>query len=479
MTLYELLTLAPVYAGRDRQEILRRIAFEEPRPPRRLNPSIPVDLETIVLKAMAKDPAGRYASAQDLADDLGRFCSSAKPIRGGGGTMRRERSVKWAQRRPAVAALMATVILVFFLGFAGVTWQWARAEGARQTLTVVNGTLKESLYFNRIALAERELAVNNLRRVDQLLADCPPELRGWEWHYLKRARNGYLPVVCRAGAPIVDVAFSPDGLRLVSAQVDGNAVIWDAANGKPLHVLRGPGVDVRGAAFSPDGWQVVSNSFGETMIWDAITGERIDSLRTSGFGWSAEFSPDGRTIASTCRGSECEDKAIMIWDAKTHRLIRTIRHPNGAKLARFSPDGTRLAVTEQKPDVTIVEVESGKVLRVLTGHTGLEAMSRGLQPRWPVPRRGLWRDPHGEPRLGQDLGHLRRPAPPHPGGTQQDRLGRRVQPRRSAARLRQLRSEGQDLGSEHRTRGSDLARAHEHRDGSCVQPRRPSAGDGE
>ena len=56
-TLYELLTLEPVYAGRDRQEILRRIAFEEPRPPRRVNASIPLDLETIVLKAMAKDPA--------------------------------------------------------------------------------------------------------------------------------------------------------------------------------------------------------------------------------------------------------------------------------------------------------------------------------------------------------------------------------------------------------------------------------------
>ena len=116
-TLYELLTLEPVYAGRDRQEILRRIAFEEPRPPRRLNAAIPVDLETIVLKAMAKDPAGRYASAQELADDLDRFLKR-EPIRA-----RRsnawERSVKWAQRRPAVAALLATVVLVILAGLRG------------------------------------------------------------------------------------------------------------------------------------------------------------------------------------------------------------------------------------------------------------------------------------------------------------------------------------------------------------------------
>ncbi len=84
-TLYELLTLTPAYAGRDRQEILRRIAFEEPRPPRRLNTAIPVNLETIVLKAMAKDPAGRYAVAQDLADDLDRFLRR-EPIRRGAAT---------------------------------------------------------------------------------------------------------------------------------------------------------------------------------------------------------------------------------------------------------------------------------------------------------------------------------------------------------------------------------------------------------
>src|SRR4029077_20867506 len=72
-TLYELLTLVPVFNGRDRQELLRQIAFEEPKSPRRLNPAIPAELETIVLKAMEKNPADRYATAQELADDLGRF----------------------------------------------------------------------------------------------------------------------------------------------------------------------------------------------------------------------------------------------------------------------------------------------------------------------------------------------------------------------------------------------------------------------
>src|SRR5205807_5640041 len=72
-TLYELLTGEPVFAGNDRQELLRQIAFEEPKPPRRLNKAVPVELETIVLKAMEKNPAERYPLAQDLADDLIRF----------------------------------------------------------------------------------------------------------------------------------------------------------------------------------------------------------------------------------------------------------------------------------------------------------------------------------------------------------------------------------------------------------------------
>src|SRR5262249_59189142 len=73
VTLYEFLTLQPAFPGDDRQDLLRRVAGEEPPAPRRLNPKVPKDLETIVLKAMAKFPAERYPSAQELADDLRRF----------------------------------------------------------------------------------------------------------------------------------------------------------------------------------------------------------------------------------------------------------------------------------------------------------------------------------------------------------------------------------------------------------------------
>ena len=78
-TLYEFLTLEPAFNGDDRHELLRQIAVEEPRPVRKVNKAVPAELETIVLKAMAKNPAERYATAQDMARDLGRFLR-AEPI---------------------------------------------------------------------------------------------------------------------------------------------------------------------------------------------------------------------------------------------------------------------------------------------------------------------------------------------------------------------------------------------------------------
>src|SRR5207253_2439161 len=99
-TLYELLTLEPAFDGHDRQELLRQIAFEEPQPPRRINKSIPAELETIILKALEKNPDDRYATAQELADDLRRYLLH-EPIRARrAGLLHKAR--KWGRRHPSV-----------------------------------------------------------------------------------------------------------------------------------------------------------------------------------------------------------------------------------------------------------------------------------------------------------------------------------------------------------------------------------------
>ena len=102
-TLYELLTLRPVFDGDDLAQLLIRIASEEPRFSRRLDAAIPLDSRTIVLTALAKDPAERYATAGELAADLGRFLAD-RPIQARPPTSI-QRAIKWARRHvPAVAA---------------------------------------------------------------------------------------------------------------------------------------------------------------------------------------------------------------------------------------------------------------------------------------------------------------------------------------------------------------------------------------
>src|SRR5439155_27011979 len=80
--------------------------------------------------------------------------------------------------------------------------------------------LERTLYCQRIALAEREWAANDLSRVDQLLDACPADLRGWEWHYLKRLRLEGIPSL-RHAAAVLSAAISPDGRWIASGGQDG------------------------------------------------------------------------------------------------------------------------------------------------------------------------------------------------------------------------------------------------------------------
>jgi serine/threonine protein kinase/Flp pilus assembly protein TadD len=117
LTLYELLILRPAFEESDRNNLMRIVAHESPPPPRRINSNVPRDLETIVLKAITRDPAHRYATPAEMAADLRRFLED-KPIRA-----RRvsaaEKAWRWCRRNPAMASLTAAVLLLLILGAVG------------------------------------------------------------------------------------------------------------------------------------------------------------------------------------------------------------------------------------------------------------------------------------------------------------------------------------------------------------------------
>jgi eukaryotic-like serine/threonine-protein kinase len=124
-TLYQALTGEIPFRGAPHL-VLRQVIEEDPLPPRRLSDRVPRDLETICLKAMAKEPARRYPSSSALAGDL-RHWFNGEPIQARPVGLF-ERAYRWARRNPRVAGLAAALILVFTAGFLGVVWQWRRAE---------------------------------------------------------------------------------------------------------------------------------------------------------------------------------------------------------------------------------------------------------------------------------------------------------------------------------------------------------------
>src|SRR6185503_20175656 len=215
-------TGSPPFGGGTSMETIRQVLDQEPRRPSLWNPAIDRDLETICLKCLEKEPQRRYASADAFANDLDRWLNG-EPIQARPSTTW-ERTLKWAKRKPAIAALGGVSSLGVFLAIAGllvsnrlimrqqeetrkvnVSLSQEQAE-TKKALTRESTALAERTkalqdlqrtrereqrvaYFRRIALAEKEWDASNLRRADQILEECPVEFRNWEWHYLKRLCN--------------------------------------------------------------------------------------------------------------------------------------------------------------------------------------------------------------------------------------------------------------------------------------------------
>ena len=334
------MTGRPPFQAATAIETLSQVVSDEPAAPRRLNPSVPRDVETICLKCLEKEPGKRYASASALADDLRRYLVGApilaRPIGGG------ERVWKWIKRRPVVSGLAAfSAAAAIGLIVGGIWFNWrlrsanatlahtnSRLDQANTALGQSNRQLSDSLDETKL---QRERAIRNLyaadmdrarRAVDGGLTSRAlellngfqnpdpglPDLRGFEWYYLHKLCSGGMRTI-DAGGGVSCVAASSDG-RLLAGVMGSPAEdkpmtlrIWDAATGRALHTLNGHQDMIMRVAFDTTGKKLASAGWdGTARIWDTATGKQTHIFKHKGAVNGVAFHPEGRRLAA-CGGS--------------------------------------------------------------------------------------------------------------------------------------------------------------------------------
>jgi len=396
-TLYCLVTGRPPFQAASAMDTVIQVISDEPVPPRRLNPAVDRDIETICLKCLEKEPSKRYASAAALAEELARFLAGepilARPV----GTA--ERAWRWCRRNPGLAAATSAVALLLIVTTA-LSWRSAhesrrfagrlkterdvalqnlqRAEAAEDAATSYSDGLERQLYINRVNLAYREYQANDSVRADDYLDKCPPSLRRWEWSYVKAlchqellgleqspGERGWNPAA----------AYSPDGRQIatgynsrVKNEVNYEVRIWDASSGRLLHRLAGHTGGIRALSFSPDGHLLASGSEDHTIrLWDTSSGRQLQTFQGHrGMVFSLAFHPKGDLIVSgggTWDPLRPAPPEMKLWDARTGREVRSFEgHGLWVSGVAFSPDGRQVASGCPDAAIRIWETETGRLL---------------------------------------------------------------------------------------------------------------------
>jgi WD40 repeat protein len=379
--LYELLTGGPPFKGGSSRETLEKVWRERPAPPHALVPGVPIDLETICLKCLEKQPENRYADAAALADDLHRWRKGepirARPVGLGG------RAWSWCRRNPVVASLLASLVAAIIAGSAGVTIKYIEAREQREAATIESRRARKAesearqaeklavaqkrrasflLYVSLVQAADRDYAAHNLEAAQRsldLAGQGDPDWRGFEWHLLHRKLHSELATWNVGWGEPWDMAYSPDGgaVAVITGRSLGEAFIVDAETGRRRFKLSGhEGEPLCIAYGGKDGQVIVTGGKDATArLWSSKDGVALAVISTG-----HETVED---VAITADGNRlvCAhgDTAITVWNIETvdaPRLLYTFaghqrRYPHRDDLkdlwththVAVSPDGARAA----------------------------------------------------------------------------------------------------------------------------------------
>ncbi|MCI0748144.1 MAG: protein kinase [Verrucomicrobia subdivision 3 bacterium] len=359
--LYYLLTGRPPFQGENITDTLHQVFNSEPLSPRLLQHRVPVDLETICLKCLQKEPDRRYHTAKDLAEELTRFGKSepilARPV----GQI--EKLWRWSRRHPAISRLLLLLLLTLSAGLAGIVWQWRRAEERSEIL-------RRNLYVAQMNVAIEARRESNIGLALDLLEAQKPrrgeeDLRGFEWLHMWQMLHQEVATM-RADSNAVNTAiFSPDGRTIVSAGEDGTIKVWDAKSFELIRTLvvppdlvspttiqllegrSAPDGWIQSLSFFPDGRRLVScGADGTIRIWDVAAGRHLSTFAAGTNSWfPAQVSPDGHWIAAVDRAS-----VLNLWDVKTETCVARAQgiefnNVREDRLCAFSSDSKQIAIS--------------------------------------------------------------------------------------------------------------------------------------
>ena len=394
VTLYEVLTGRVPFRGETDAETMRLLLDSEPVAPRLLRPSLPRDLETICQKCLRKVPSQRYVSAAALGDDLARFVDG-RPIQSRP-VSRWERRRVWAQRRPAVAALLSLVVLLASGLIGGIAWSSAGFAAKTHSLRFKSpaqidtqptprsanawqsGTAMRNPCAARQALESRQVEL-----AQDLLHDIPPEaggvdFRGFAWRYLWRQAHREISQLWGHETSVAGVSVSPDCKTLVTRDSHGKAMIWDLKPDKepdkPRVVFETPRGNWNLVWFSSDGSLMATPENGTSTpgvdIFETMTArhlrrinlEKDEDARAACFDYQ-----NSRIVVAINRRDRLE--SVGIWD---------VAHPRGQRRAwllgddgrefEFSADAHCIAVNRGNR-LTLHDPWTGETRRVLTSQT--------------------------------------------------------------------------------------------------------------
>lgn len=395
---YEMLTGQLPFNESSPVVLLQQIMEQEPRNPKAIIPSIPKDLVTICLKCLAKDPAHRFASAAELADELERFLKYepifSRPISAAARTRR------WIRRNPVISGLMTLVIVLLTVGttvstyfafeslnkaeeaskaLSDLKYEQQRVVAAQEKAVEESLSSRRSLYANQMVLALQAIETGNLNRAINLLnrqwpAPGEKDLRGFDWYCLwqfllseKTAFKSKLP-------RIHSLAYSPNGDNLLGAGEDFSSVLWNAHSGELLKTFTTPQKHTNKViGFTYDRKYLITGYF-RFFVWDTTTGNLVRQFPGSEGANAIAFSPDAPLFATSQGGlEEAEEiKEIRLWNYETGKLIRQIGESYTKEKwiedIRFTPDGKQLVSCSRDKKIKFWNPTDGQIIKVLEGH---------------------------------------------------------------------------------------------------------------